>query len=101
MDGELTYNQALDITIANKAGIDSHRLFTLAELYFPSAHGSLDDLKSVRDELARLQTDFKEQYRLNGAPSQEHSEAMTLLLQRFDRTARKYQAELTAYARNA
>jgi hypothetical protein len=58
MDGELTYNQALDLTLKNKSSVDANRMFTLAELYFPSAHGALQELKELRDDAAAIQSSF-------------------------------------------
>ena len=101
MEGELTYNQALDITISNRSPIDANRMFTLAELYFPSAHGSLGELKKLRDQMARIQTDFKLAYKEDGRPSEEHAQAIALLLQTFDSAIRSYQAELAAHAADA
>jgi len=98
MDGDLTYNQALDLTISNKSTLDSTRLFMLAELYFPSAQKALEELKELRDKASSVQDNFKQCYKLNGQPSAEHAKALTALLQRFNDAIDKYQAELAAYA---
>ena len=100
MDGDLTYNQALDITIKHKPAVDANRMFTLAELYFPSAHESLQSLKSFRDEAAAIQSSFKQAYKMDGQPSKKHSQALTLLLGEFDLAAKKYQEALAAYAKD-
>jgi hypothetical protein len=84
MEGDLTYNQALDIMIKNESPIDANRMFTPAELYFPSAHGSLGELKKLRDQMAGIQTKFKLAYKQDGSPSQAHAEAITVLLHKFD-----------------
>jgi hypothetical protein len=101
MEGDLTYNQALDITINNKSPIDANRMFTLAELYFPSAHGSLGELKKLRDQMAEIQTNFKLAYKEDGGLSEQHAQALTLLLQKFNSAIKSYQAELAAHAADA
>lgn len=45
MHGDLSYNQALDFTIESEHKFDTQRLFTIAELYFPESHESLEKLR--------------------------------------------------------
>ena len=97
MKGELTYNQALEIGSNHKSPGDATRLFTLAELYFTSAHGSLNELKQLRGQLAKVQSDFKDTYKLDGSPSLEHAMRIVELLQRFDVAIKTYKAELAAH----
>lgn len=101
MENELTYNQALDLTLKNKVSVDANRMFTLAELYFPSAHGALQELKALRDEAASIQSSFKQSYKQNGEPSREHANALTDVLERFSSAISKYQVELSAHAKDA
>jgi hypothetical protein len=100
MDGELTYNQALDITIKRGAPVDSMRMFTLAELYFPSTQGRLAALMFTRDKAAQIQNDFKEIYKTNGQASATAAEALRLALQEFDSAIKAYKLELSAYAKD-
>ena len=100
MDGELTYNQALDITIENKPSIDANRMFTLAELYFPSAHDALEELKSLRDKAAAIQTTFKQGYKEDGQPSKKHAELRSHVLKAFNTAVEKYEQALSAHAKD-
>lgn len=100
MEGELTYNQALDLTLKNKSSVDANRMFTLAELYFPSAHGALQKLKELRDDAAAIQSSFKQSYKQYGEPSREHANALTDVLAKFSAAIAKYQAELSAHAKD-
>lgn len=100
MDGELTYNDALDLTINNKSKVDATRMFTLADLYFPEAHGALQQLKTLRDEAASVQSSFKANYKLNGQPSREHSKKLTTVLLRLDSAIDDYQKRLSAHAKD-
>jgi hypothetical protein len=100
MDGELSYNDALDITLRGNSRVDANRMFTLAELYFPGAHDALEVLISCRDKAASLHSDFKEQYRIAGEPSQKHAKLLRRLLGEFDRAVEHYRRELAAYAKN-
>ncbi len=100
MEGELTYNQALDLSIKNKPSIDANRMFTLAELYFPSAHQALEELKELRDKAASIQTNFKQKYREDGSPSEKHAELLTEVLEAFSLAVHKYERELSAHAKD-
>lgn len=100
MDGELTYNQALDLTINNKSSVDANRMFTLAELYFPAAHAALQELKKLRDDAASVQSSFKAGYKQNGQPSGEHSRALTSVLKKFNVAIDSYQRQLSAHAKD-
>ena len=98
MNGALTYNQALDITIESKSKFDTQRLFTLAELYFPRCHETLNNIKSIRDQAADIQEDFKELYRETGSGSSIHAEELTNTLIMFSHEISKYKSELSEYA---
>ena len=99
MEGELTYNQALDLTLNNKSSVDANRMFTLAELYFPSAHEALQELKALRDEAAAIQSSFKQSYKQDGEPRREYAIAITDVLKKFNAAIARYQAELSAHAK--
>lgn len=75
-------------------------MFTLAELYFPSAHGALQKLKELRDDAAAIQSSFKQSYKQDGEPSREHANALTDVLAKFSAAIAKYQAELSAHAKD-
>lgn len=100
MDGQLTYNQALDITI-NSESFNSARLFTLAELYFPNSHELLEKIKNIRDELSDIQHEYKEQYREIGpeAEGKKYSKLLTIKLMEFNEAIDQYKASLASYAR--
>lgn len=98
MVGELSYDQALDLTIASKQNGNANRLFTLAELYFPSTRQALEKLKELRDEASRIQSDFKREYKQGKMRSQQHSKALLDVLNRFNVAVREYQDALAAYA---
>lgn len=100
MEGELTYNEALDITLNHKSTVDANRMFTLAELYFPTAHDALQSLKSLRDEAASIQIDFKSLYKRDGNPSRIHADRLTLVLGRFGDSITQYQLKLSAQAKD-
>jgi hypothetical protein len=100
MEGELSYNDALEITINNKSLVDANRMFTLAELYFPSAHSALQEIKALRDEASSMQADFKHLYKRDGQPSLGHSRALSPVLDKFNVAIDKYLAELSAHAKD-
>ena len=98
MVGELTYNQALDLTIKSKQSGDSDRLFTLAELYFPSTRQSLEKLKTIRDEASRIQSSFKSDYKRGRLTSAKHSKELLDVLNHFNIAVKEYQDALAEYA---
>ena len=100
MEGKITYNQALEITLNRNSSVDVNRMFTLAELYFPSAHGALQELKAFRDEASSIQSSFKQLYRQGVQPSRKHADALTTVLEKFNAAIDKYQNELAAYAKD-
>ena len=100
MEGDLTYNQALDVTLNSEKTLDAKRMFTLADLYFPTAHKALQELKELRDQAAAIQSSFKEAYRENGTASEQHARAITEVLERFNVAVANYKAALAAYAQD-
>jgi hypothetical protein len=100
MDGVLTYNQALDITIKRGVQVDSVRMFTLAELYFPSTQGALGALMLTRDKAARIHDEFKENHKVDGLPNASAASALRSVLREFSATVDDYKAELATYAKN-
>lgn len=100
MEGDLTYNQALDLTIKSGVVVDANRMFTVAELYFPSAHDALQKLKKLRDDAASIQTDFKESYKLGQTTSADHARLLTSVLEKFNAATDAYQKAISAHAQD-
>lgn len=100
MDGLITYNQALDVTIQGES-FNAARLFTLAELYFPSCHDHLEKIKSIRDDMADIQYGYRERYRDHGpsVDGTKFSELLTKKLERFNCEIDNYKFSLSKYAR--
>ncbi|MCP9933381.1 hypothetical protein KBZ08_05585 [Cyanobium sp. Candia 9D4] len=98
MKGDLTYNQALDMSAANRISLESDRLFTLAELYFHSGHDRLLDVRSRADEVSRINSDFKQLYKTGVTESPEHLKQMSDALTRFDNAINAYKIVLRGYA---
>lgn len=99
MEGQLTYNQALDITINSTKTVNAARLFTLADLYFPKCHYLFAEIRGARDRAAKIEGDFKELYRHSGTLRREHANALTDALQDFNASVAAYQISLAEYAR--
>ncbi len=99
MEGQITYNQALDVTINSSPKADAARLFTLADLYFPKCHDLLSKIRAARDRAARIEGEFKELYRHSGTTSAAHADALTEALTEFDSCVDAYRLSLAEYAR--
>lgn len=65
MKGELTFNQALDLTIDNgsKRDFEPHRVAMIVDIYFPNLQKPFDEIMAKRDFLNRIVTGYQEQYK--------------------------------------
>lgn len=65
MKGELTFNQALDITIedGSKKEYDPHRVTMLIHMYFPEVKPAFDEIMAIREKMNKIISDYKEQYK--------------------------------------
>jgi hypothetical protein len=99
MNGEIDYNQALEIELDQKHDFDAHRMFMLAELYFTDCHCLLPELKKTRDEASQIQQNYKQLYKTNGLPSKEYSKQITTALTKFNTSVDTYKQSLAEYAR--
>ncbi len=98
MKGDPTYNQALDLSAANRISLDADRLFTLTELCFHSGHERLLDVRSRADEVSRINSDFNQLYKTGATESPEHRKQMSDALTSFDNVVNAYKIVLTGYA---
>jgi len=99
MEGTLTYNQALDLTIERKKDYDAARMFTLAELYFPDCHEKFEEIKSLREVASDIQFDFRELYHNTGEGSEKHAKGITDALELFNTAVDQYKKQLSEYVR--
>lgn len=99
MYGQISYNQALNLTIEKDVQVDSARLFTLAELYFPESQVNFENIRAARDKAARIQNEFKEFHRNSGDTSSNHASELTKSLEEFNNAVSSYKKSLAAYAR--
>ncbi len=65
MEGRLTFNQALDMTIKRDSPRerDPHHVFMLVDFYFPEFKEELQEIVGTRDRLNKIVHGFKQQYR--------------------------------------
>ncbi|HNO76144.1 MAG TPA: hypothetical protein PKG49_11190 [Nitrosomonas mobilis] len=68
MEGELTFNQALDLNIGNgsKRDFEPHRVTMIIDMYFPNLQKPFNEIMAKRDFLNRIVTGYKEQYKTGG-----------------------------------
>lgn len=66
MQGELTFNQALDLTIDNgsKRDFEPHRVTMIIHMYFPNLQKPFNEIMAKRDFLNRIVMGYKEQYKI-------------------------------------
>ena len=63
MEGKITFNEALDITIASKVDYDLHRIRMLINMYFPELKSKFNQIIDIRDKLNLIVSGYKEQYK--------------------------------------
>ena len=97
MDGQLTYNQVLDLQIERNHDFDAQRMFMLAELYFSKCHSELKEIKKNQEQAEALQSDFKEFYNQSGSTSRKHSDMLTDILTNFNYSINNYKNALAKY----
>jgi septation ring formation regulator EzrA len=99
MDGDITYNQALDLQLDREIDFDVNRMFMLAELYFDTCHNELNNIKNIRDEASDIQNEFKEMHRHSGRTSEKYSGEITKILDQFNFAIDAYKQALREYAK--
>lgn len=65
MEGELTFNQALDLVIelGAKKDFEPQRVTMLIHMYFPELKNDYNKILKIRDNLAAITNGYKEQYK--------------------------------------
>ncbi|WP_304546107.1 hypothetical protein [Sulfurimonas microaerophilic] len=65
MEGELTFNQALDLIIewGEKKDYEPQRLTMLINMYFPELKKQYDEILKIRNSLNDIKNAYKEQYK--------------------------------------
>ena len=87
MKGQLTFNQALDITIESKKDYDPHRVTMLINMYFPEVKPAFDEILGLREKLNRIVDSYKEQYRTGVIDGSKYLEVFQPLLEKLDELA--------------
>jgi len=83
MKGELSFNQALDITIegGEKRDYDPNRVTMLIHMYFPEVQPSFDEIMQVREKLNDIIDGYKWQYKNGDTDGTEWLKAFQPLLE--------------------
>ncbi len=81
MKGELTFNQALDITIETKKDYDPNRVTMLIHMYFPEIQPSFDEIMRIREKLNSIINGYKCQYKQGDTDGTEWLRAFQPLLE--------------------
>jgi len=70
MKGEITYNQALDLTLESKIDYDPIRVKMIMDMYFPALNATFKEVEKSLDRASKIQHGFKLQYK-QGNPDGE------------------------------
>jgi hypothetical protein len=91
MEGRLTFNEALDMTINRESPRerDPHHVFMLVDFYFPEFRSDLQEITGIRDRLNEIVHGFKERY---GAGDTDGSRWLTIFQPEFESLGQKMEA---------
>jgi len=89
MNGELTFNQALDMTIesCSRKDYEPHRVTMLIHMYFPEIKPEFDQLMEIREKLNSIIDGYKEQYKSGNPDGSRWLEVFQPLLERLGNLA--------------
>jgi hypothetical protein len=103
MKGELTFNQALDMTIHQGQSRDHqpHRVTMLIDLYFPELKAEFDEVMAVRNKLVRLVDGYKQQYKTGDLDSGRWLKLFQPLLELLGTKATQFENRVAVFGRDA
>ena len=96
--GDITYNEALDLSVDRKTSVDVDGLFTLAELYFDSGHERLDVVRESLKKVNSIHEEFKRLYKSGQTSTKEHLKQLSTRLARLDVAIDSYKNTLRGCA---
>lgn len=98
MEGELNYNQALDLTIesGSRDMLDFDRLQMLIDIYFPHLQESLNKLLEVRDDLNKIMNAHKNEYKQGNLDGRKFIKSTLEALDQLDKTGDRLKKEIIA-----
>ncbi len=103
MRGELTYNEALDLTGAgSKNGFPEFaRVEMLVDVWFPGLSRALQKVFSLRDEANRILAEHKAAYKRGEADGRGYVQPMVSVLNQLPQATAEFRRELVAVIRAA
>lgn len=103
MKGELTFNQALDMTIQQGQSRDfqPHRVTMLIDLYFPELKPPFDEIMAVRGNLGRLVDGYKQQVKTGDPDGDRWFKLFQPLLESLDVKATQFENCVAVLGRDA
>ena len=98
MEGDLDYNQALDMTIAQgKEDLpDFERLQMLIDLYFPQLTEPLKELRDARDAANKIMAIHKMEYKQGNVDGRKFVDPMLAALKQIDETGEQLKAAISS-----
>jgi hypothetical protein len=99
MEGELDYNQALDMTIKTMGQDrlpDFNRLPMLVDLYFPQIRGTLKQLLDTRDSMNKIRAAHKSEYKKGNLDGRMFVKPMVAALDRIEEVGEMLKSEITS-----
>ncbi len=93
MKGELTFNQALDLTIDNgsKKDYDHHRITMIIDMYFPELEKPFNEIMVIRDHLIRIKNEYKEQYKTGNTDGEKWLKLLQVDLEEFSKKITEFE----------
>lgn len=97
MRGEITFNQALDITISSgsKRDYEPHRVTMLIGMYFPEVKSEFNEIMNIRSELNMIVNGYKEQYKRGDVDGSKWLERFQPLFEEFVKKVDRFEKIVT------
>jgi hypothetical protein len=102
MQGELTYNQALDMTISDgqRNAVDFKRLEMLVMIYFPELKEAYSSVLRGRDEAAKILSTHKQLYKRGDADGRHFVQPFLSAQTAFENASESLKAAIASLARS-
>ncbi|MBE0374751.1 hypothetical protein PFLA_a3651 [Pseudoalteromonas flavipulchra NCIMB 2033 = ATCC BAA-314] len=99
MEGELTYNQALDLTLEGNYSHNPERVFLIMDMYFPELRESFTMVEKSNTKIREIQNAFKLQYKQGNPSGRNWLPMFQDALEALSSSAKNFEEHVTSIAR--
>lgn len=100
MEGELTFNQALDLSIDNGYTHNPERVHLIMDMYFPELRDSFSDVEEVLEKTNKILHGYKLQYKQGDISGEKWLPLFQNSLEKLSDTADAFEKHVREIAKN-